>query len=202
MKPVVTFLDEVTAAYSGQTNHVLSALVEKECVGALQYTVFRGVPSISMIDVPEPHRRQGFGQALVKELQRQFPETEIEWGMLTPEGAALKQSLSWIPVPTEYAQSFDELAATRATLALLVEKKAAGTITEEEIAGWNDHHDKESELEYLLIGKSAVKHLVDTTEGPARQCIMSRCQLDRLQALDDALSAPGTTALAGPSAQG
>lgn len=188
-RPAVTFLDEVTDAYCGQTNHVLSALVDKDRVGALQYTVFRGVPSISMIDVPASCRRQGFGQALVKELQRQFPETEIEWGMLTQEGDALRRSLTFIPVPTEYASSFDALAATRETLKLLSEKQRAGTITAAEIAGWNDHHDKESELEHLLIGKSAVKYLVDTGAAKMRASHIQGLCRDRLQQLDESLAA-------------
>lgn len=166
-RQALTFHDALTDAYSGQTNHVMTALLDKEPVGTLQYTVFRDEPSISMIDVPEQHRRRGIGMSLVKELQRQFPDTEIEWGMLTPEGAALKQSLPVIQVPTEYAAKFDDLAATRAALARLSERSSAGTITAEEIAGWNDLHDRESELEYTLAGKSPTKNLIDTREAPA-----------------------------------
>lgn len=89
----LTFTDEVTAAYSGQTNLTLTALDGGEAVGSLQYVVYRGEVSVSMLEVDPRHRRRGVGSELLLKLQSKYPRTEIRHGMQTPEAARLVASL-------------------------------------------------------------------------------------------------------------
>lgn len=160
----VAFTDETTAAYSGQTNHTLTATLPDGKTGTLEYTVYDGKPQISMIDVPTASRRRGIGRALVQELQRKFPNTEIDWGGLTPDGAALRASLGFREAPTEAAPLIRELADVRATMAMLEEKANAGALTPEEAQEWNGLRDREFELETQIGNDTGVKRLIDTGE--------------------------------------
>lgn len=101
----LTFRRELTAYYSGQQNYNLLAYDGDQEVGLLQYTVFRDVPSISWIETPL-RKRAGVATALVCELQRLHAGIEIQLGMLTQDGAALRASLATAvePVPGALAQ--------------------------------------------------------------------------------------------------
>jgi ribosomal protein S18 acetylase RimI-like enzyme len=46
-----------------------------------------------MVEVSEDRRRQGVATRLVRELEREFPGDEIDWGMMTEEGAALREAV-------------------------------------------------------------------------------------------------------------
>jgi len=158
----LSFGDEVTNSYSGQTNHVMSASAADGNGGTLEYTVYEGKPSISMISVPEGSRRAGIGRALVQRLQSQYPGVQIDWGMMTEDGAALRKSLSVKTVPTEFADKFRELEDVKAKLAAISQKADAGSLTDEDVAGWNDLHDREYSLEAELSGESPTREIIDT----------------------------------------
>lgn len=180
--PAGTFNDEVTAAYSGQTNHTLTVKdADGTPQGTLEYSDYQGVPAISMIDVPEGSRRQGYATQLVQELQRQYPDTEIEWGMQTGEGAALRQSLPQRQEATEHAPAFERLAAARqerderkAALDALHAKSNMSDDDRAEAARLakplNGLHDEIHDLEYALLNKRPSKTLMGeapTTEQQA-----------------------------------
>jgi len=91
---------ECVAAYSGQLDLRMNAFVEGEYVGRLSYSDYGKVPSVQMIEVAPSHSRQGIATAMACRLQQEYPGTEIQWGLLTPDGDAFVKSL-----PTEYAEN-------------------------------------------------------------------------------------------------
>jgi len=81
-----------------QCDGILKAFDEdtKENIGFLEYSENIGNikrPSIKMIKVDNEFRLKGVGKSLILELQQQYPIEEIQWGLLTNDGYALKQSL-------------------------------------------------------------------------------------------------------------
>jgi len=75
--------------HDNQSDNSIVAIVDGEVVGFLDYSEYRGEIHIQMIEVDKNFRRQGIGTALLKELDKEYPEVEIEYGMETPEGARL-----------------------------------------------------------------------------------------------------------------
>ena len=175
----ITFSEDVVASYAGQTNHTLTAKSKNDVAGVLEYVVYEGVPSISMVSVSEKNRRQGIGRALVQELQSKFPDIEIEWGMLTEDGAALRNSLQFEERPNidvQRKQNQLEIAvAERSQLEAEANKRRDSddysawiqTVSER----WNELHDEIDELESdLAAAGPAVRRIVvasETQQSPA-----------------------------------
>lgn len=170
--PGARFVEELTDSYSGQSNFTLTLRAEDgSTLGRLDYTVYAGQPQISMLSVPPEHRRKGYGVALAMQLQQTYPETEIDWGTLTGEGAALYNSLDFREVPSEYAaglQRLEEAKAERDAILAEVERfNAIESPTDAQRADYyiaiepiNDLHSEIDDLEYALQGKSPVKRLI------------------------------------------
>jgi len=87
------FRDEVVGHHNGQTDFILYAILNNKAVGTTEYVEFNKIPSISMIKVQPSYRRLGIAKNMVRYIQSQYPQKEIEWGMTTPEGTALYQSI-------------------------------------------------------------------------------------------------------------
>ena len=73
-------------SHHGQTDERLYVMDEGKLLAYLDYSVYQGEPSIKMIKSMD--QRKGYARALVLALQAEYPETEIDWGMLTDDGAA------------------------------------------------------------------------------------------------------------------
>ncbi len=86
---VIKFTDEMTGSHSGQSNSKITAYENGKPVGYLEYTVYLDDVQISYIKSNKP----GTGTKLVLYLQSQFPKTEIDWGMMTGDGAKLQKKL-------------------------------------------------------------------------------------------------------------
>ena len=92
VKPV-TYRNNVTAAHSGQINGTITAVKDDELVGWLDWQQFQSDVLIADIQVIEAHRRQGIGSELVRQLRAEWPGKRIDWGMMTPDGFALRQAV-------------------------------------------------------------------------------------------------------------
>ena len=86
-------LDEALGAHSGQIDMLMQAVRGELTVGTLRYSIFEGRPHISMIEVLEDYRRQGIATQMLRYLQGQYPNEEIEWGYLTEDGSALYRAV-------------------------------------------------------------------------------------------------------------
>lgn len=92
--PGLIFRSECTAAYSGQTNMTLYAELEGEVVGRIDYVEYQGGVTVQWIKVRDDMQRKGIATAMAKELQRQFPDTEVEWSAATNMGAEFIDALN------------------------------------------------------------------------------------------------------------
>lgn len=146
----------------GQSNLRLVIEVDGNPIGRVDYSVFRGAPSIVMIEVHAGSLRQGYGTALVVQLQREYPDQEISWGMLTDGGAMLYQSIpKQFLQNAEFAVKQKELAEVKANLE--VYSKLGDQFNEIDVPSkdqrdafllatgdWNSLHDAEWDLEQYL----------------------------------------------------
>jgi hypothetical protein len=80
----------------------MTASIDNDDVGTLEFSVFNEEPYVNMIKVKENYRRQGIATGLIKELQRKFPDTEIHMGMSTIDGSKLLESLPSKFIPNEH----------------------------------------------------------------------------------------------------
>ncbi len=108
------FNDEMVSSHSGQIDMRLSLHMNGSEVGYIDYTVYQGVPAISMIEVYD--KGKSYGKTLVKKLQSLYPDEEIEWGHTTEEGEALRNSLTYKKIPTEYYDDFIKYKSTKKKL--------------------------------------------------------------------------------------
>lgn len=180
---------EVTADYAGQVNErgIARRVVhdgsgapgrhEGPCEGHIDTALFGGIPSIQHILVSPSCPRQGVASALVRDLQSRFPDTEIQWGGTTPDGAALRDSLpcrsienptvvalqetlaSAVEVRTAYEQKDAAFDALLSPTLLEVEAHRAWRLATGE--KWNDVHDQIWALEaQLSSGPAAVQRII------------------------------------------
>ena len=108
--PLIRIIDECTGAHSGQVDMVMSAVEDEEVVGGLTYSIFEDVPHVSFIEVPEEHRRRGIGTMMLRHLQEQYPETEIQFGYTTDMGAAFLEAATYTVENDRYASLQSEIA--------------------------------------------------------------------------------------------
>ena len=100
----IKILDEVIDSHHGQLDMVMTAYMGEKPVGSLQYSLYENIPHISYIEVLPEYRRQGIASRLVRNLQSQYPETEIEWGILTDDGKAFYDALTYSVENEEYTR--------------------------------------------------------------------------------------------------
>jgi GNAT superfamily N-acetyltransferase len=71
---------------------------EGQRLGRVDYSVYDGQPAIQMIEVAPEFRRQGVATELLRNLQLEYPDQEIDWGSLTADGSQLYNSTRFIDV--------------------------------------------------------------------------------------------------------
>lgn len=163
------FRVESTGSNGGQTDFTLTMQDGGREVGRIDYSVFEGKPQIQMIEVPEGERRKGHARLMLQRLQAEFPATEIDWGMLTDDGSALKAATPFREVPRpEIAAKRERLQAAIAERAALEQRANAGEkLAPAEVDRWNELHDEVDALERELAGEADVTRLID--DGLLRQ---------------------------------
>lgn len=157
----IQFRRSVVDCYHNQINCVISAFDKGEQLGELHYSVFEETPEISFIEVVDRFKGNGVGTALVHELQREFPTIEISWGdFLTEEGSALRNSLRFHEVETEFAALASELTGVLTRLEDFTDRHKKGTLTSVEFDQWNGLHDRRDDLQAQLQGNPTTKRLI------------------------------------------
>jgi GNAT superfamily N-acetyltransferase len=108
--PVLEFRNENRGAHNDQSDMTLFAyLPSGKYVGRLEYSVYQDEPHIQYIEVQKPLRRKGYGKAMMLELQRQFPDVEIDTGMSTEDGTAMLEKMKTKFLPNDvYIKLNDE----------------------------------------------------------------------------------------------
>ena len=162
-------------SHSGQNDFELQAYdrVSDAIVGTLEFTEYNGDVHINMIHVDENHRGHGVGKFMVTELQKEYPETELQWGLTTEDGQRLRQSLETVTVPSEYAEKFkrlQELITVRDKIENIFNDFDKMENPSDKIKQqmfdlgnrMNDIHDEIYDLENELFDKKPTKTLIST----------------------------------------
>jgi 8-oxo-dGTP pyrophosphatase MutT (NUDIX family) len=163
------FQDTNRGYHSDQSDQTLTALMNGKPVGYMEYSVYQDEPSVQWLEVFD--KRKGYGTALLKELQRMYPNVEVDLGMLTDEGGKLIDSVKFNEQPSEYAAKFDELeklVQERDKLQQVADEYyARENHTEEEKQGFmrqmenmNNIHDRIWELEQETSNKRRTKRYI------------------------------------------
>ena len=81
--------------HNDQHDYVLAAKDAStlQPVGMIQYALFRENIHIQDMLVKHDLKRQGIGTQMINEIKREYPESNINWGMMTPDGSALYESM-------------------------------------------------------------------------------------------------------------
>jgi hypothetical protein len=166
--PDLTFRVDHKASHHGQHDYALVAFLHDQAVAEVDYVVYQSKPSIQMIDVSR--RRQGIGTAMLRHLQSLFPDTEIDWGMMTDDGSALYGSLTFQDIPNPvYAKLQIALQRTRAKLSNYARQAEMFYANPSEEArlklqtattDWDDLHAREYKIERVLHGMKPSKRLI------------------------------------------
>jgi len=137
---------ESLVAHHGQTDAELHAHDPGTgaAVGYLRFSVFQGVPAISLIVVAPEWRRRGVATAMLQALQREHPGVEIEWGVLTADGARLRAA-----VATEEVED----ARLRRRLALLAALRRRATRVGRLFAAALDHDGRARSRAAAALGE-------------------------------------------------
>jgi hypothetical protein len=101
-------------SHSGQSDYQMTVKQKGKVIAKLEYSEFEKTPHINMIEVSKDHQRKGLAKKLIYNLQKKYPNKTIQWGMMTDEGSALRNSLkkTFIQNP-EYKKLADELELLR-----------------------------------------------------------------------------------------
>jgi len=86
-------LDTIGGPGAYEHKYRMLAVLDGKNVGGIDYTVYQDEVHIDWIEVSPHMRRKGIGRALVEALEDGWPGASINWGMTTPWGTALRESL-------------------------------------------------------------------------------------------------------------
>lgn len=173
----------------GNYDATIMATVNGQQVGYLSYNVYQDQPAIKMIWVEPEHRRQKIALRMLKELQKTYPESEIDWGYTTPQGTELKRSIKFRTRPNiDVIQAIEKLNAIRSKLKQMNYKLERLQQTDIEAARryaqtvgdrWNKLNDLEYKLENRLssMGSPYSKFIDDQLNESVDESIRDLCRL-------------------------
>jgi len=154
---------EVRGSYSGQLDQTLYLEQSRKTIAAVDFSEFDGEVHVQMIRVVPEYRRQGLGKRLLQELQRRYPDVEIDLGSLTQDGAALIASIKFHHVTDPHLAKLFALQKRVATKLANLEtlpddkKMQVGEV-------WNRLYDLEHRLEEQLRWKKPTKKLINLSD--------------------------------------
>ena len=139
-------------------------------VGTLRYSIFEGRPHISMIEVLEDYRRQGIATQMLRYLQGQYPDEEIEWGYLMEDGSALYRAVVDEQPNPEYQKVKTDLEdITRLYDGYVQRMEGGGILSPAEAADMDDLEDIQYRLEKELDELRPVRAFVRMEGVPPTQ---------------------------------
>ena len=159
-------IKEYSTGYSsGETFMAMYYELDGKVVGTLNYGDYEGEPSVKMIEVDPEYRRQGIAQKLLQQLQKKYPNTEIDFGMTTPDGTKLLENTTYTVEDEEVSAKFARLEEVKKKLAEYdanYEKFYNDEIElpEDYAPDYEDLQLEESQLRQELWGKKKSKTLV------------------------------------------
>lgn len=163
-------LDEALGAHNGQIDMLMQAVCGELTVGTLRYNIFEGRPHISMIEVLEDYRRQGIATQMLRYLQGQYPDEEIEWGYLTEDGSALHRAVVDEQPNPEYQKVKTDLEdITRLYDGYVQRMDNGGILSPSEAADMDDLEDVQYRLEKELDELRPVRAFVRMEGVPPTQ---------------------------------
>ena len=163
-------LDEALGAHSGQIDMLMQAVRGELTVGTIRYSIFEGRPHINMIEVLEDYRRQGIATQMLRYLQGQYPNEEIEWGYLTEDGSALYRAVVDEQPNPEYQKAKTDLdEITRLYDGYVQRMESGGILSPAEAADMDDLEDIQYRLEKELDDLRPVRAFVRMEDGPTAQ---------------------------------
>lgn len=86
-------LDTIGRPGAYEHKYQLVTELDSEVVGIVDYTLFNEKVHIDWIEVAKGHKRKGIASAMICRLEAEWPDKKFVWGMTTPEGTALYESL-------------------------------------------------------------------------------------------------------------
>ena len=108
VKPLNESLDFYTSvkdSYGDELHCRTTVSEDGKNIGYLDFSVYEDTPYIQMINVKEPYRRKGYATQMIKHLQKEYPNSEIDFGMTTDDGTKLVNSL---PFDTKVNIEYDK----------------------------------------------------------------------------------------------
>lgn len=181
------YIEECTGQYARQSNFKLKAVTENREVGFIEWSVFEGLASISMIYVENEFRKQGIATQLLKRLQQRDLEQCIDWGgYITPEGVSfLEHSIFHLPNKI-FIEASERLVNLERELDLLRGKHQRGEKIDVSIDQWNELHDKQRLAHEVLSTTPAKLSFVKSAGCPAEREWKLMCALAAMEAVSHA----------------
>jgi len=170
----VRLTNELINSHNSQLDLQILALIDDNRVGELLYTVFEGTPRIENIEVYEDYRRRGIGSMMVRYLAEQFPGVEIEWSLMTGDGAAFHEAVTYKVENKEYTEAQDRITEISGQLAVFESKYADSYIPEDVDDEWNDLENEKYDLENRLAELKPTKTFIrldDDLDGEVESAV-------------------------------
>lgn len=166
--------DQVIDVYGDEIYKEMALIKDGKIVGCISYSVYNNQPSIQMIKVADDEKRKGYGTKLIKQLQLEYPNQEINFGWMTDEGSALYKSLPKnIETNTEYQNIEQKLDKSNKRLKKYSDilDKVTGEETGEEQEKvlktadfWNKEYKKNQKYVNWLSNNKKHKEYIDVSD--------------------------------------
>lgn len=169
-------IKDVSTDYAyGETYYTMSYEQDGKVVGTLEYGEYEGQPNVKMVEVLPEYRRKGIGKKLLQELQKKYPDQEIDFGMSTPDGTKLLESITYEVTDDAVVADIKKLKDLQSELDYLQGKLDVlydtENLTEAQEAEmhklgdrWQEVYETIYALESELKGKKASRTFVKTDE--------------------------------------
>ena len=163
-------LDEALDSHNGQIDMLMQAVRGELTVGTIRYSIFEERPHINMIEVLEDYRRQGIATQMLRYLQGQYPNEEIEWGYLTEDGSALYRAVVDEQPNPEYQKVKTDLEdITRLYDGYVQRMDNGGILSPAEAADMDDLEDIQYRLEKELDELRPARAFIRMEDEPPAQ---------------------------------